>query len=142
MWKYLSVYLLSAIKFIFGPTMGFAAGLSFFETFFLTIAGTMTSVFIFSHLAIRLRERMLKRFYKPKADESKKGRRIVKIWKSYGAFGVSFLTPLIFSPIGGTLILTAFGVKKSTTFLFMLISAIIWGLVLCYLIYELGYRLI
>ena len=78
MWKYFSVYLLSAIKFIFGPTMGFAAVLSFFETFFLTIAGMMTSVFIFSHLAIQLRERMLKRFINPNQTNQKKDGGLLK----------------------------------------------------------------
>ena len=46
--KYLSIYLLTMVKFIAGPTMGPASGLSWGETVLITIAGMMTSVLIFT----------------------------------------------------------------------------------------------
>ena len=46
--KYLSVYLISMVKFFAGPLTGVAVGLSYLETVLLTIAGMMTTVIIFS----------------------------------------------------------------------------------------------
>jgi len=144
MWEevlnYLSVYLLSMFKFIFGPVLGFASNFKFSESVLVTVGGMMTSVLIFTYLGEQLREKFLKRFYKPK-KESSKNLRILKIWKRYGTFGVCFLTPLIFSPIGGTLILITLGSPRKRIIVFMFISAVFWSVVLCYLIYFLGYQL-
>ncbi|MGK7395023.1 MAG: small multi-drug export protein [Candidatus Cyclobacteriaceae bacterium M3_2C_046] len=128
--KYLSVYLMSMLKFIAGPTMGAAIGLSFLETFVLTVTGMMTSVVLISLFGKNIRNWSRKYFRKKKTKRifTKSNRRFVFIWKNYGILGVSFLTPIIFSPILGALLLTTLGAQKKQVFLYMFISAVFWGL--------------
>ena len=127
--KYLSIYFLSMLKFITGPSIGPLAGLTYMETVILTIAGMMTSVLIFGFFGLQIRAWYLNRFKIKRRIFRKKSRLFVRIWRKYGEFGVSFLTPVFFSPIGGTLLLVTFGssIKKILTYMF--ISAVFWAFV-------------
>ena len=124
--KYLSVFLASSVKFIAGPTMGIVAGFSLFETIVITILGMMTSVLIFSFLGEQIRRRFLSKF-KNKKFYSNNSRRFKIIWKRYGLFGVTFLTPILFSPIGGTLLITATGAPRKKVLTYMFFSAVFWS---------------
>jgi len=139
--KYLIVYLVSMIKFMIGPMLGFSSRIEFWATILLTISGMMTSVIIFTYLGEQAREKFLKKFFDPKKGVNKRSFRLIRLWKRYGTFGISFLTPILFSPIGGTLILTTLGSKRKTIIICMLISAIVWAFVFSYLVYFLGYKL-
>ena len=139
--KYLFVYLVSMIKFMIGPALGFSSRIEFWATILLTISGMMTSVMIFTYLGEQAREKFLKKFYDLKKGDNKRYLRLTKLWKRYGAFGISFLTPILFSPIGGTLILTTLGSRRKIIILCMLVSAIVWAIVFSYLVYFLGYKL-
>jgi len=55
----------------------------------------------------------------------------VKIWRKYGIWGVAALTPILFTPIGGTMIAVSFGEKKPKILLAMLLSASLWSVILC-----------
>jgi hypothetical protein len=68
-----------------------------------------------------------------------RNRRKVRIWNKYGILGVSFLTPVILSPIGGALIANAFGEKKYKIFMWMTVMALIWGFVMTYTVFELSH---
>jgi hypothetical protein len=126
--QYASVYLLSSLKFFAGPVAGTAAGLPFCWTWGLTVAGMMTSVLIVSGVgrvwALHLRERRQRR---GKPLFSKRSRRIVSIFRRFGMPGIAFLTPILFSPIGGTVIATQLHVPRSRILLHMLWSATLWG---------------
>lgn len=126
--KYLSVYLLSMLKFIAGPTMGPAMGFSWLETVVVTVMGMMTSVIIFTFFGKRIRAWYLKRRggKKPKLF-TRRNRRFVTVWKKYGVAGVAMLTPLIFTPIGGALLVSSLGAGIRKTLFYMLLSAIIWS---------------
>ncbi|MEM9388913.1 MAG: hypothetical protein AAGA02_00485 [Bacteroidota bacterium] len=126
------------LKFIAGPTLGYAAGFSFLTTVLITIGGMMASVTLFTYLGTYLREKVLRRFFRRKKIFSPRTRRFVTIWKKYGIIGVAFLTPLILTPIGGTIVLTSFGSPRGAILLTMLFSAIIWSLVFVSLIYAFG----
>ena len=139
--KYLSVYLVSMIKFLIGPPLGFTSRIEFWATVLLTISGMMTSVMIFTYLGEQARKKFLKKFYDLKKGDNKRSFRLIRLWKRYGTFGISFLTPILFSPIGGTLILTTLGSKPKSIIVCMLISAIVWALIFSYLVYFLGYKL-
>jgi len=128
--KYLSVYLVSMLKFIGGPTIGAAVGLTFFETVILTILGMMTTVLVISFFGPSFRHWLNKVFRRDKKLFTKRNRKFVIFWKKYGLFGVSFLTPIVFSPIVGTLLVNAFGGSKSKILGYMLISAIFWSFAL------------
>jgi hypothetical protein len=128
--KYLSVLGGAMLKFIFGPTIGLASGLSYWETVFFTVLGMMTAVCAVSFLGLPFRLFLLQRFAKNAKKFSPRKRMIVKIWKKYGLVGIACLTPLILTPIGGSIIAVSFGEKIQKIIFYMLISATIWAIIL------------
>jgi hypothetical protein len=124
--KYILVFLISMFKFIGGPAFGAAYDLNLIGIVIMTVLGMMTTVIIISFFGIKLRDWIQKKYkYKRKRKTfTKSNRRIVKIWRGYGEFGVSFFTPILFSPIVGTLLVTALGGKRNRVITYMLISAI------------------
>lgn len=127
----LGIYFLCWFKFLAGPVLGSAAGYTVLENVLVTIAGMMTSVLIFTLLGSKIKALIERNFRrKPKLIFSPKNRRIVHLWRKYGEIGIAFLTPLLFTPIGGTLIMVSFGVKKRHIYLHMLWSASLWAVVL------------
>jgi hypothetical protein len=125
--KLLGIYFLSWFKFIAGPVLGTAAGYGVIQTIIVTVAGMMSSVITFTFIGSKFKKLIEIRFSKPKPKFSKKNRGIVKIWRKYGEMGIAAITPLILTPIGGTLIMVSFGVKKRRIFIQMLISAFLWA---------------
>ncbi|MDX2188719.1 MAG: hypothetical protein SFY32_02540 [Bacteroidota bacterium] len=134
--KWLSVFILSMIKFIGGPVSATALGLSTFETIMLSVLGMMTSVLLFSTLGYWFKANVMIKFKKPNLF-TKKSRRMVSLWQRFGMQGVAFLTPIIFSPIIGTMVATSFGVSKRKIFVYMLISSIFWAIVLTFSLQQL-----
>jgi hypothetical protein len=133
---YGTVYLLASVKFIFAPIAGYGLQLHWWETMFCTILGMMTTAVIISFVGEKIRNyfrhrRQLKHPHKPIKVFSKRSRLMVKIWKKTGIWGIAFFTPLLFSPIGGSLIAVSFGVPKQKIWLSMLLSAFFWGLIMC-----------
>ena len=128
--KYLSVYFASMFKFVGGPAMGMAFGLTFWETVGITILGMMTTITIISTFGPGFRKWIDKIFRRNRKLFTKRNRRFVSFWKKYGLFGVSFLTPVVFSPVIGALLVNAFGGSKKKIIAYMLISAIFWAFVL------------
>ena len=125
--KYLTVYLSSMIRFVAGPLTGLATGLSYLETAIFTALGMMTTVFILTLLGKPLRTFLKRTIWKNKKRFTRRNRQIVLIWKKWGIAGVSFLTPLILSPIGGALLANVLGGPKKQIIFYMLISAVFWG---------------
>ena len=137
-WQYFTVYSSSIVKFIFGPLAGIGFGLPIWVTALLTVAGMMTAVLVFTYAGIPLRNWFLHRFFPNRQLFTKRNRRIVRIWRKYGIFGVALLTPLTFTPIGGTLIAVSFGEHKSKILIFMLVSAFFWAFFFSFAISFLG----
>ncbi len=136
LFKYLAVFATSMIKFIGGPLLGAGSGIGFVETIALTFFGMMTSVILFStFIGDRFKNWLANTIYKNKKVFSTKSRRIVKVWRSYGLQGVAFLTPILFSPIVGTLIAASFGETRKRIFIYMMVSAIFWSVLLSTIIY-------
>jgi hypothetical protein len=128
--KYILVYLISMFKFIGGPAFGAAYDLNLIGIVVMTVLGMMTTVVIISFFGIRLRNWIQKKYKYKRKTFSRRNRRIVKIWRGYGEFGVSFFTPVLFSPIIGTLLVTTLGGKRNRVLTYMLISAIFWAFAL------------
>lgn len=125
--KFLGIYLLTLFKFIAGPVLGYAAGYSLLEIMLVTVSGMMTSVFLFSLVGEWIKKQWEVRVRKKKKIFSPKSRRLVVVWQKFGAAGVAFLTPLLLTPIGGTVVLTTFGVKKKIIYSYMFISGLWWS---------------
>ena len=137
--KYLSVYLISMVKFFAGPLTGVAVGLSYLETVLLTIAGMMTTVIIFSIIGRAFSKWWSKRQRaKNRPMFSKKNRRIIQIWKKFGVVGVAFLTPILLTPIVGTVVAALFGAPRKQIFIHMLWSSVIWSALLNLMVFEFG----
>lgn len=107
--QYFSVYILSTLKFIFGPALGVTYGLGIPETVFLNTLGMVTPAYL-----VRLFGDKIRYYYKKwfvKKDQkifTKKNRTFVKVWNKYGLPGVAFLVPLILMPIPGAIIANTF----------------------------------
>ncbi|GAB3931636.1 hypothetical protein [Larkinella terrae] len=125
------------LKFIGGPVTGIALGLNWAETWLSTVAGMMVSVVLVTYAGAGLRTLMARFRSSPPKRFSSRTRLAVKVWKRSGMVGIAFLTPLILTPIGGTILAISFKVNRSLIFSYMLISALLWGIVFTLAIYEL-----
>jgi hypothetical protein len=130
------VYLSSMLKFILGPIGGYAAGLHIITTMVVTILGMMTIVFLLTYSGNWLKEKVLSKFMKKKDGGHEK--RFVHIWKKYGLTGVALLTPVILTPIGGTLLALSSGSPKERIIIYMALSAVFWAVVFSVIIYFFG----
>lgn len=137
--KYVSVFLLSMVKFFGGPLAGVSMGLSLGATMALTVAGMMTSVFIFSGIGTFFSKwyaQQQRRQQKPVF--TKKNRRIVRVWQRFGMGGIAFLTPVLLTPIIGTVVATVLGASQRHILVHMLWSAVFWGITLTFLVAQLS----
>lgn len=134
--KYISVILPSMLKFLLGPLAGIALKLTWWETTLCTIIGMMASVVVFTFLGKvimgnwqKFRKTTPKRF-------TKSSRRAVKVYRKFGMAGIACLTPLLFTPIGGTLIAISFKIAPIKIITWMIIFALLWGVVITLAIYN------
>jgi membrane protein DedA with SNARE-associated domain len=139
--KAIPVYLFSMLKFIFGPVGGYLAGLSLTTTILVTVAGMMTMVVAFAYFGDFLRHKVLSRLPIRRKKFSDRSRRFVRFWRRYGLAGVAFFTPVILTPIFGTILAVGFGAPRKQLILFMFISASFWAVVLSSSIYIIGNEL-
>ena len=134
--KYISVVLASMVKFVAGPITGMALGLQWYETALCTVVGMMLSVIIFLFLGTAI-QHLINRYRKQKPPLfSKQTRLAVRVWKKSGMTGIAFLTPLLFTPIGGTLIAVSFKVPRLTVIAQMLFWGVVLGVIITLVVYE------
>lgn len=134
--KYISVVLASMLKFVAGPLAGIALSLTWWETAICTVVGMMLSVVIFVFLGTAIQQ-LISRYRKKKPRLfSKRTRLAVKVWKKSGMTGIAILTPLLFTPIGGTLIAVSFKVPRLTIILQMLLWGVVLGVIITFAVYQ------
>jgi hypothetical protein len=127
-YKYLVVFGLSMIKFLLGMGAGIAFGLPFWVTAILNVLGMMASIILFTSVIGRyFHNWVLKVFYKDRKLFTKSNRRKIIIWNKFGLLGVALLTPILFTPIGGAMIVNAFGESKERIYSYMFGSCVIWA---------------
>ena len=136
--KIATVYFSCMLKFIFGPLGGYAAGFTLITTILVTVAGMMTVVLVFTFFGNWIREKIIRKFFKKRNKFSPGNRRFVTVWKKYGLIGLAALTPVIFTPIGGTLLAISSGSPKDKIIFYMFISASTWSIVLSVALYFFG----
>ncbi len=127
--RYLGIYLLACLKSILPPILGPAAGLNKLEIIVITVLGLMTSVALFTLVGEKIKTHVLPIFIKKPKKFSPQTRRLVRTWKKYGIIGTCFLTPLILSPIGGSILVTSVGAPRKQVFLYMFIFGVFWAVV-------------
>lgn len=121
-------------KFVIGPTTGILAGLGMLETALLAGSGMTLSVLVFSTGGKAIRDWWFAGFRHDRKLFSIRNRRIVRFYSRFGLPGMALLTPVIFSPVVGTLLAISFGEERKKVLLWMSASAYFWGFVLSYLI--------
>lgn len=140
--KYAAVFLLSTVKFLGGPILGATAKLNFWLTLLLTIAGMMTTVFIISGVGrVWLKHRQKQRRLRREPIFSRRSRNIIKVFQKFGMGGIAFLTPILLSPVGGTVVATLLGVPRPRILLHMLWSAVLWGTIISFASAKFGHLL-
>lgn len=136
--KAVPIYLASMLKFIFGPVGGYSVGLNLITTIICTVGGMMTIVIVLTYSGTLLREKVISRFLKKQKPGSKTSKRFLEIWRKYGLTGVALLTPIVLTPIGGTLLAISSGSPKEKIIVYMLISASFWGILFTLAMYFFG----
>ncbi|EPR68957.1 hypothetical protein [Cyclobacterium qasimii] len=121
------IYFLCLFKFVAGPLLGAAAGYSLLEIVVVTVSGMMTSVVLFTYLGDWFMRNWNVLISKKPKRFTKRTRNVIKVWKKFGIWGIALLTPLILTPIGGTVVLTSFGIAKKKILLTMFVSALVWA---------------
>lgn len=71
-----------------------------------------------------------------------RNRRIIRVWKKYGLWGVAWLTPILLSIPVGTFIMTRLEKKKKKIIFKLLISIVVWSFTLTALFELLHVRMI
>ena len=140
--KAIPVFLSSMLKFVFGPLAGYAAKLNLLTTIVSTIGGMMTAVVAFTYFGNFLRERVFKRFFQNRKKFTPRNRKITILYKKYGLGGIAFLTPILLTPIGGTLIAVSFGSPKEKIILYMFVSGVAWAIIFSTLVYYFGNKIL
>lgn len=134
--KYASVILASTIKFLGGPLSGAALGLSWLETALCTTLGMMISVVAITYAGAALQALWQRYSSAPTRLFTRRTRMAIRVWRRSGMIGIALLTPVILTPIGGTVLAVSFGVKPGRLILYMFISGILWAIVQTLLIYQ------
>ncbi|GIV24930.1 MAG: hypothetical protein KatS3mg026_0622 [Bacteroidia bacterium] len=124
LWRYLSVGLMSGLKFMVGVAMSAAFRFSFWEQFLTTSGGGIAGVVFFTYLGDWIRRQIARWRGRPAASLSP---RWARLWERYGLWGVAFLTPPILSPPLGTAIALAFGTPRPHIVARMTLAMIFWG---------------
>lgn len=131
----LAVALASTLKFIGGPVAGAALGLPWWQTGLASAAGMMVTVIVTAVFGDALRA-LLVRWRGPPRLFSKRTRRAVKIWRKAGVLGIAFLTPVLFSPIGGAILAASFRPHKAKLFPAMAAAGVCWGLLFSFIVAQ------
>lgn len=126
---FFGIYLLCLFKFIAGPVLGTAAGFSVLEIELVSVSGMMTSVIAFTYLGDWIKNTWTIKIRKNPRKFTKKTRNIIRLWQKFGVYGIAALTPILLTPIGGTIILSSFGIDKYKIITVMLISGLFWAFV-------------
>ncbi|MCF0043498.1 hypothetical protein [Dyadobacter fanqingshengii] len=137
--KYLSVALASTLKFFGGPIAGVVLKLTWIETAICSAIGMMFSVLILTYVGGAIQGFIKKRRKTPPKKFSRTNRIAVNIWKRFGIIGIAFLTPPLFTPLFGPILAVAFKVPRPAIFLWMSISAIVWGLAISYIAHKMTF---
>ena len=131
--KYLSVVFASMIKFFGGPLTGLALKITWFETAVCSVIGMMITVALITFFGDYIQKFLTKLFQRGEPKKKKKftrsNRLAIRIRRRFGLIGISFLTPILFSPIGGAILALAFRYEKRAIMLNMLLSACVWGII-------------
>jgi len=111
-------------------------GLGWVETAACTVVGMMLSVVVVTYSGTFLQVLMQRLGSSKPKRFTRRTRFAVRIWKRSGMAGIALLTPLLLTPIGGTILAISFRVHRFQILGYMLDSGLFWGVILTLLMYE------
>ena len=133
--KILVVISLSCIKFMIAvPLSVIKYDFNFIQTFFLSVAGGVIGVFIFSFLSDKIYKLIQKRRQNKIKKRSVKKAFAIITARKYGLIGIAFLTPILFSIPIGTYLALYFFPEKRKTIPILITSVVGWSLVLSFVL--------
>lgn len=145
---YTTFFLLSTIKFLFTPFGGPAVKLTFWETYFVCVAGAVFSATIFYFSSELLMKRAHKKRLQAIKDAKENGTElpfkkkftktnkfIVRLKHRFGIYIVSMYAPLFLSVPIGTIITAKFYGKEKKTFPLIVLGMFVNGLITCGIAY-------
>lgn len=138
--KILSIYLLSATKFLWAPGTSLASGYSVFHTIIITSCGGMTGIsffYFFGAIAIdrieKWRNMVRKRTGKREPRIfSRRNRRVIHIKHRFGLIGLVIVTPCILSIPIGCVVAAKFYRHNRLTYPLLLVATILWSILLTF----------
>ena len=113
-----------------GPSIGVAIGMPVIWTIVISVLGMMTSVMIFSVIGEKTGYPKISRFIDYIRSKKTINNRFMYLWKRFGVVGVTFLTPVFFTPIIGTILVVAMGSPRTKVLGYMFLSAVFWSITL------------
>jgi hypothetical protein len=134
--KYISVALASSLKFVGGPLAGLAWNLPWLETALCSIVGAMLTILLTASIGQKILVWWQGRQKVKPNRFSKRTRMAIRIYRRFGIVGIACLTPIFFTPIGGTLIAISFKIPLSKILLNMLIFCVLWGFSITWAVYQ------
>ena len=124
--SYVTVALLSSVKFTVGVGVALAKNYGFWEIIIFAGGGAWLGSVIITYFGNQIRKWLERQFNsKPKSFAYR--RRIYKLWKRYGLTGVAFLAPILSPPVSIG-IAVSFHEKPTKIILYMTISLLFWVL--------------
>ena len=134
--KYITIYVLSMTKFMAGPSVGVAIGMPMFWTILISVLGMMTSVWIFATIGEQSGYPCITRLVSYVRNRKGLNQKFHYLWEKFGIAGVTFLTPVFFTPIIGTILVSAMGSPKGKIIAYMFFSAVFWSITLSKIVKE------
>lgn len=140
--KVITVVLSSCLKFVLGPGLGYKLKLHPLITAISTILGMMISVTGFTYFGDWLKRRFFRGYFDPPANPSRLRRKFLVLMRKYGLSGIAFFTPLILTPIGGTILAVSTGKPREKILFYMFVSAVFWSALLTLVVYSFGHAVL
>jgi hypothetical protein len=131
-YEFLSVFLLSTVKFLGAPFLAKAIGFSYLQCVLVCSLGGIFGVLIFFNLGARI-VKLFPNFFRPAKKETKKiftkkNKMYVNLIRKYGVFGLAVITPVFISiPIGSFLAARFFSKQKFMITMLMVMSVVLWA---------------
>ena len=126
LWKYIPLFLLSAVKFLGGLLAAIGTRMTFWETVAVVGGGAWAGSWIYAYFGTALSNWIRVRFRRRKPMSFKSRRRIVKIWNRYGLWGVAFFS-VVLSPMISIGVAVSLQEHPRKIMLYMTVAILFWS---------------
>ncbi len=133
----LSIFLLSAVKFLLAPGTAIATGFTAWQAFAISASGGCTGITFFYFFGTWVTQKLDERRNKfrpeasvPRKRFNRRNRLIIRVKHQVGFIGLIILTPAILSIPIGSVVAAKFYRHLQSTYPLLLLSTCVWSIVL------------